>query len=289
MENAFTPLVDVAMFEKCQRRLTENQHKPAHFKTVDDRYILTGKIFCGHCGSTMSGVSAKGKMGIIYRYYHCHAAKIKKTCDKKRTNKDFVESAVIGYIMNLLSDMPLIDRIVNICYELQSRQNANLPSLERQLKQTEKGIDNVMNAIKQGIITTTTKETLIKLEQDKESIEISIAKEKIERPVLSKEQIKFWICKFSTTNLDDIEQKQRLIDVFLNSVYVYDDKMLIILNYKDGEICVTFDEIREAMSKKENPDNFNGYQGSPLNMVGDPSGNRTPDTVIKSHVLYRLS
>jgi len=79
----------------------------------------------------------------------------------------------------------------------------------------------------------------------------SIAKEKIERPVLSKEQIKFWICKFGTTNLDDMEQKQRLIDVFLNSVYVYDDKMLVILNYKDGEICVTFDEIREAVGKKE--------------------------------------
>ncbi len=26
-----------------------------------------------------------------------------------------------------------------------------------------------------------------------------------------------------------------------------------------------------------------------LSFSGDPSGNRTPDTVIKSHVLYRLS
>ena len=238
------PLVDTDIFEKCQRRLTENQRKPASFKPVEDKYILTGKIFCGHCGSTMNGTSGTSKTGVTHRYYHCHAAK-KKNCDKKRTNKAFIESAVLDYIMRMLDDMPLIDRIVDICYALQSRQNANLPSLERQLKQTEKEINNVMNAIKQGIITTT-KETLIKLEQDKESIEISIAKERIERPVLSKEQIKFWICKFGTTNLDDIEQKQRLIDVFLNSVYVYDDKMLVVLNYKDGEKTITITEITES-------------------------------------------
>ena len=40
-----------------------------------------------------------------------------------------------------------------------------------------------MNAIKQGIITATTKEALLALEQEKETIEISIAKERIERPV----------------------------------------------------------------------------------------------------------
>ena len=172
--------------------------------------------------------------------------------------------------MRMLDDMPLINRIVDVCYELQLRQSVNLPSLEKQLKQTEKEIENVMTAIKQGIITATTKETLVKLEQDKKNYEISIAKERIERPVLSKEQLKFWICKFSATNLDDIEQKQRLIDVFLNSVYVYDDKMLIILNYKDGEICVTFYEVKETLDKKENPDNLNDYQSSPLNTIGDP-------------------
>jgi len=31
--------------------------------------------------------------------------------------------------------------------------------------------------------------------------------------------------------------------------------MLVILNYKDGEICITHEEIKAAMDKKENPDN----------------------------------
>jgi len=38
----------------------------------------------------------------------------------------------------------------------------------------------------------------------------------------------------------------------------------------DGEICITHEEIKAAMDKKENPDNNNGYQGSPLDVCGDP-------------------
>ena len=34
--------------------------------------------------------------------------------------------------------------------------------------------------------------------------------------------------------------EQKLIDIFLKAVYVYNDKMLIILNYKDSEFYVSF-------------------------------------------------
>ena len=154
---------------------------------------------------------------------------------------------------------------------------------------TLKGKSNGGSPIKQGIITPTTKETLLKLEQDKETFEISIAKERIERPILSKNQIKFWICKFGGTNLDDVDEKQRLINVFVNSIYVYNDKMVVTFNYEDGDKCVTFDEINEMLTQKENSQNNNSSESSPLSVTGDPSATRTPDTLIKSQVLCRLS
>jgi DNA invertase Pin-like site-specific DNA recombinase len=213
IENAFTPLVDPDIFEKCQRRLVENQRRPASFKPVENKYLLTGKSFCGFCGTTMCGESGKSKTGAIHRYYQCRAAKTKRTCDKKRISKDFLETAVTDISMQLFDNAPLLNSVIDNCYELQNRKNANLPALEYQFEQVNKEIDNVMTAIKQGIITSTTKETLLKLEQEKDELEISIAKERIERPVLSREQIKFWLCRFSATNLDDTEQKQRLIQV----------------------------------------------------------------------------
>ena len=282
VENAFVPLVEPEIFEKCQKRLSENQRKPAHFKPVEDKYILTGKIFCGYCGGSMCGVSGTSSTGVTHRYYHCHAAKNKKTCEKKRISKSFIETAVLDYTLQIINEKILVNQIVDTCFELQQKENANLPAMEKQLKQTEKEIDNVMNAIRQGIITASTKSTLEKLEQDKETLELAIAKEQIERPILSKEQIKYWICKFRMTDLGNEEQKQRLIDVFVNSIYVYDNKLLITFNYKDGDKCLDFSELQEYMAKKENADNLNDYQRSPLKLRGDPSEIRTPDTLIKS-------
>ena len=71
---------------------------------------------------------------------------------------------------------------------------------------------------------------------------------------------------------------------------MYNDKMLIILNYKDGEICVDFDEINEKLNStaNKNPDNFNSYQGSPLFALGDPYENRTRVTAVKGRCLKPL-
>lgn len=91
---------------------------------------------------------------------------------------------------------------------------------------------------------------------------------KSERPILSKEEIKYWINKFKPIDLNNKEQKQRLINVFVNSIYVYDDKMLITFNYKDGDICIIFEWLQKLIKEKQNPNNQNDYQGSPIHGFG---------------------
>ncbi len=59
--------------------------------------------------------------------------------------------------------------------------------------------------------------------------------------------------------------------------------------YTDGGKYVDFEEIKNICRKKKNTDNHNDYQCPPLNCFGTPSGARTPDTLIKSQVLYQLS
>ena len=189
----------------------------------------------------------------------------------------------------MLNDEKLINRIVNTCYELQKIGNTKLPTMTNRLKQIEKELDNIMTAIKQGIFSPTIKDSLDALEKEKSNLELAIAKEKIERPLLSKEQIKCWICKFKLINRSSDVQKQQLIDVFVNAIYVYDDKLLITYNYKDGEKCISYSEIQEYLNKKENTDNHKDYQCSPLTFSGTRSGVRTLDTLIKSLLFFCFS
>ena len=258
------------IFNKCQQRLEDNKHKPASFKAVDDKYLLTGKIFCGKCGSTMSGVSgtSKDKERDLYRYYQCMASK-KKICNKKIVQKKFIEDTVLKATMEIFNDSKLIKRITDTCYSLQTNKGSQLSVLKKQLKQNQKEIENIMKAIKQGIFTKSTKAELNKLENEQENIQTLIAREQIERPVISKEKIEDWIMNFAKTDLNREKQKQRLIDVFINSIYVYDDKLVLIFNYKDGEKCIDFDELSKV-TKKENT---HKSECSSLVTTGDPYGN----------------
>ena len=143
----------------------------------------------------------------------------------------------------MLNDESTIKRLVNSLFALQSKENANLPLLQKQLADTEKSIENMVNAIQDGIYTKSTKQRLDQLEETKESLEISILQEQIEKPTLTKEQIKDWITGWQKVDIEIPEQRQKLIDIFLNSVYHYDDKLIISWNGKEGVETLSLSDV----------------------------------------------
>ena len=50
------------------------------------------------------------------------------------------------------------------------------------------------------------------------------------------------------------DQRQALVDTFINSIYLYDDKVLITFNYKEGTQTVTFGEAVEVASEGNGSD-----------------------------------
>ena len=50
------------------------------------------------------------------------------------------------------------------------------------------------------------------------------------------------------------DQRQALVDTFINAIYLYDDKVLITFNYKEGTQTITFEEAAQAASKGNGSD-----------------------------------
>ena len=46
--------------------------------------------------------------------------------------------------------------------------------------------------------------------------------------------------------------RQRLIDTFINRIYLYDDKLIITFNHKDGAQIITLSDIETALAEQEN-------------------------------------
>ena len=207
---------------------------------------LTTKLFCGKCHSMMVGDSAQKKNGNIYRYYKCASAK-RHECDKKAVRKEWIEELVLNKVIKVLFDDEALDKIADEIVALLDEDNKVIPLLEAQLKEVRKSIDNVMKAIEAGIITRSTKAKLEELEAEEEQIELNILKEQTSTPKLTKEQILFALDKFRKLDLTLERNRERLIDGLVKCVLLYDDKLVITLNYKNEPITVpTTDELDEV-------------------------------------------
>ena len=242
--NGAPAIITNELFDKVQSVLQKNKHAPARHKAEDD-FLLTTKLFCGKCGAFMVGDSGTGRLGEVHRYYKCVNAK-KHTCDKKTVRKQWAEDLAVKYALEILNNEDLITLLTDRIYDLQGEENPRLPRLREQLADTEKRVENMVNAIEQGIILDSTKDRLTKLENDKKELEIVILQEQIKKPFLTKEQIRFGIEKFKKLDISTKDGKQRLIDGFINSIYLYDDKITFTFNYKDGTKMVVFNELETA-------------------------------------------
>ena len=241
-------LVPTDLFERVQEQMKKNKKAPARHKAEDD-YLLTTKLFCGSCKAMMVGESGtSSSKGQVYHYYRCVNSKRKKTCKAKHRSvrKDPLERAIVASVMRNIMDDAFVEYFTDQALALQGQESNELPALRRQLADTEKAIDNMLNAIQAGIFNASTKRRLDELEATKEKLELSIIKEEMKKPQFTREQIQFYILQFRKVDTNTLEGRRRLIDGFVNSVVVYDDYILVTFNYKEGAERITFEQIESS-------------------------------------------
>ena len=161
---------------------------------------------------------------------------------------------MVNQTMQLVRDDAAMESIIAKVMELQNKENTNIPLYEKQLRDAESGIQNMLNAIQAGILTSSTKERLEQLEETKRELEARIAEEKLAKPKVTEEFIRFWLLRFRKLDMSLKDQRQALVDTFINAIYLYDDKVLITFNYKEGTQTVTFGEATEVASEGNGSD-----------------------------------
>jgi len=90
--NAHPALVDVELFNQCQRILQARGEAHSQRAASSSDYHLTGRITCPHCGNKYVGTSATGKPR-RYRYYTCFArTRYGRTgCTAERIDADLLD------------------------------------------------------------------------------------------------------------------------------------------------------------------------------------------------------
>ena len=217
-------------------------------------YQLTGKLFCGYCGSTIIGLSGTGRGGDKFYYYVCRGKRLHNGCLKKNEKKDFLEWYVceqtVLYVLTP-SRMKEIAEAVVAQYDNEFN-DSKIKELERAISKLDRDIDKftdmlleVPKAARQKIY-----EKIELADAQKADLEIDLSKLRIANGIrYTEEDIIAWLKTFCKGDLCDIDFRRRIIDVFVNSVYLYDDRVIVFYNIHDGK-QVSYIDMLDATSEE---------------------------------------
>ncbi len=247
-------LVDGETFDRAQKRLAENKRKGSQrARGMDEdgapRYWLTGKLYCGECGETMQGVSGTSKTGRTYYYYYCSAQR-KKLCAKKKVKKDWIEDLVTDVLRYIIDDSEnLMSLAVDaaVYYKEHYKETGYLEGLEAKRKEVEKGIANLMKAIEGGALSDTLIERLNQLEAQKASLNDAIQAENVKVSLCEDEHsIKAYFEKFLHADFDNPETRDKILEYFVDKIYLYDEKLVVTSWYSEDKTEITWDMLKGA-------------------------------------------
>lgn len=271
IEGGVPRIVSDELFYQVAEILERNKQNAGHNKAKVE-YLLTTKLFCGHCRSPMVGVSAKSKTGRIYYYYSCNSARI-KLCHKKNARKEKIEDLVIKKCRELLSDENIakIAREVSAATE-KAQDKTEQVYLKRKLKEIDKAIENLMKALETGQNMDLISDRITAKRQERKDLEAQLAVEVKKSVTLSETEIRFFLSALKKGDINDIKYRKTLISIFVNSVYLYDDRLTIVFNAGDEPVIVDdilLEEIEESVSDAQSL--YSARFGSPKCLIRTPS------------------
>lgn len=221
-EGVIPAIIDKKLFEQVQSRLKAAGQTPGQYK-AKQIYLLSGKLYCGHCGSKMNA-NSNGQGG--YSYYECYGKKnLHKDCRKRNLRKDFIEEIVVRDAISLLTD-ERIEEIATIAVQTNTHEvetSTDIPSIRGKLHETKLSLENITKAIETGLTPETLVKRMVELEKEKKALETELKKEENGVVYLDKVQVIYWLEQFKYGNLEDEDFRRLLIDLFVNSVTVWDE------------------------------------------------------------------
>ena len=226
-DKIYPQIITKELFDKVQKRM--NLTRYGCRKDNHEIFRIKDKLYCGHCNRKMYPFSTKSRNGNYLRYYKCISTKKDDNCLTRITEKNFIEGVVDKFFKQQFTIQKNLDTITNLIYEenkKRTKNNNSLTSIKSDLQRVNTAISNIMSAIEKGIITETTKSRLEELElQRKELGEKLIIEESKMTYELTKEDIQKTFKNAMKTC------PEKVIELFVKFVKVYEDKIEIGLNY----------------------------------------------------------
>ena len=225
-DNIYPKIIEPELFEAVQKIVAKNA---VGTRSLDTIYLLRGKLKCGYCGMPIHAECGTSKNGKRVYYYKCRGRKKRlNDCNKAPLRKDDFEMFIVNLLIDKLKDPDVMKKLIDGVMEAQREMlqaNTKIKALEKELRQVEMSLNNLVGAIEKGVISNTTNKRIHELETRMTELEETISIERCKTVIcLNETQIK----AFYEQALK--QEAQVLIGTLIKEIIVFDDKIEIFLN-----------------------------------------------------------
>ena len=244
--DAIPRIISDDLFYKVQDKLGKYRCAPGRQKARTE-YLLTTKLFCGYCENMMVGVAGTSKNGTLHNYYTC---KGRKTCGCKKTNikKTYIEDIVVDMAREVLTDeeIPIIAK--NVVEYAESHDNSDLKYLQDKLKDLNRQNESLTNSLKYCEVDAVRKtiiDEMTKIENEKINTLEAIKEEEKNHTYIEYDKVVYFLEQMRNGDINDMRYRQRLINCFINKVFLWDDKIITTFNIKKSEISTKLPNLKD--------------------------------------------
>lgn len=171
--------------------------------------------------------------------------------------KDYIEDIVVNECRALLTPKN-IRRIAKEVVKISASMDdsSELKRLENLLKTAHEEKNNQMASIRKctnDVVREMIIEDLSKIAADIKELERQITIEKSRHYIMTEEQIIERLAKLATGDINNPVYRKTLIKLFVNKIFLYDDKFTITFNTGDEEVTITdilLDKMESASKSK---------------------------------------
>lgn len=233
-------IIDDELFARVQeycKTKPNSRGNPQKRRRENGVYLLTGKLFCGHCKGPMVGVSGTGKSGNLFFYYTCKTHRDKKTCSKKQVQRDETEKLIATKIQELMRQTDVIDWITdNVLSQLEEMNSHDETKLLRDrlaiIEKEKATILGNMTRITLDVLLQDMQQNYEKLTVEESSLKAKLLVAEVRKTNdISREHVLAFAETYANGDVNDKAYQETLIDTILVKAYLYDDRFKLIVNF----------------------------------------------------------
>lgn len=156
VRDAWPKIVSKQLFNKVNTALASRRTERFHSRFSGSSYMLTGLVYCGHCGRSMTGHSAKSGR---FHYYLCSTRNKQGSTSYKQSmiKRERLDGALVARTRTrLLSDHNLVRLTRAVAKELKERKatrNKRTDEITQELTDVNQRLDRYYDAFERGTMT----------------------------------------------------------------------------------------------------------------------------------------